>query len=172
MTGLSLTTLANLAEIIGAGSIITGLVFGWFQIRQYRIQQRDAIAMNLAQTFYSNDLAQAISLVQTLPDGISLEEIRERGPEYSQAPVTITTSFETMGLLVFKRIASSALVMDLAGGIVTTMTRKLERWLEDLRLEQEQPSWGERFEWLGRQAAKIQSVSEPAHIKYRFFTKF
>ncbi|MFT6824475.1 MAG: hypothetical protein ACJA1Q_002284, partial [Pseudohongiellaceae bacterium] len=45
MTGLSLTTLANLAEIVGAGSIITGLLFGWFQIRQYRIQQRDAIAM-------------------------------------------------------------------------------------------------------------------------------
>jgi hypothetical protein len=72
-----------------------------------------------------------------------------------------------MGLLVFKRIASLELVMDLAGGIVTTMTRKLERWLEDLRVEQEQPSWGEWFEWLGRQAAKIQSVSEPAHIKYR-----
>jgi hypothetical protein len=163
MTGLSLTTLANLAEVLGAGSIITGLAIGWFQIRQYRIQQQDAIAMNLAQTFYSNDLAQAISL----PDGISLEEIRERGPEYSQAAITITTSFETMGLLVFKRIASLELVLDLAGGIVTTMTRKLGHWLEDLRVEQEQPSWGEWFEWLGRQAAKIKSVSEPAHIKYR-----
>ena len=167
MSGLSLTTLANLAEIIGAGSIITGLVFGWYQIRQYRILQRDAIAMNLAQTFYSNDLAQAISLVQTLPDGISLEKMRERGPEYSQAAITITTSFETMGFLVFKRIASLELVVDLAGGIVTTMTRKLGRWLEDVRVEQRQPSWGEWFEWLGRQAAKIQSVTEPAHIKYR-----
>ena len=58
-------------------------------------------------------------------------------------------------------------MLDLAGGIVTTMTRKLGRWLEDLRVEQEQPSWGEWFEWLGRQATKIKSVGEPAHIKYR-----
>ena len=33
MGDLSLSTMANIAEIIGAGSIITGLIFGWFQIR-------------------------------------------------------------------------------------------------------------------------------------------
>jgi len=52
MDGLSLSTLANLAEIIGAGSIITGLTFGWFQLRLFRMQQRDAVAINLMQTFY------------------------------------------------------------------------------------------------------------------------
>ncbi len=57
MESLSLSTLANFAEIIGAGSIITGLVFGWFQIRHFRAQQRDAVAINLMQTFYDQDLA-------------------------------------------------------------------------------------------------------------------
>ena len=79
MGELSLATLANLAEIIGAGSILTGLIFGLFQIRQYRAQQRDAVAINLAQTFYNRDLARALTLLQSVPDGISLQELRDKG---------------------------------------------------------------------------------------------
>ena len=72
-----------------------------------------------------------------------------------------------MGLLVFKRIAPLDLVLDLAGGIVSNMSRKLRQWNEDLREEQQQPSWAEWFDWLGDQAMKEKSVAEPAHIKHR-----
>ena len=167
MTDIPLSTWAAMAEIIGAGSIVTGLIVGLFQIRQFRIQQRDAVAINLAQTFYSPDLSRAISLIQGVPDGVSLEELRAMGPEYSQAAVTICTSFETMGLLVNAGIAPMDMVLDLAGGIVSTMSRKLARWQEDLRLEQQQPSWGEWFEWLGDQASLVKHEHEPAHVRYR-----
>jgi hypothetical protein len=72
-----------------------------------------------------------------------------------------------MGLLVFKRIAPLDLVLDLAGGIVAVMNVKLRKWQQDIRAEQEQPSWGEWFEWLGDQAQKRKSNSEPAHILHR-----
>jgi hypothetical protein len=165
-----LASIANIAEIIGAGSIITGLVFGWFQIRHFRSQQRDAVAINLMQTFYSQNLAQAIALLQPLPDGISLEELKTMGVEYTNAAITIATSFETMGLLVFKRIATLDMVLDLAGGIVTTMNRKLRVWQNDMREDQQQPSWGEWFEWLGDQAVKRRSHGSPAHIQHRDWT--
>jgi hypothetical protein len=167
MTGLSLTTWAALAEIIGAGSIVTGLVVGWFQLRNFRVQQRNVVAINLAQTFYSRDLARSISLIQSIPAGISLEEMRALGQEYESAAITIVTSFETMGLLVFKRIAPLDLVLDLAGGIVLVMSFKLQRWQADLRAEQNQPSWGEWFEWLSDQAEKHKTVTEPAHILHK-----
>ena len=51
--------------------------------------------------------------------GPSLEtpaEIRALGREYEEAAITVCTSFETMGLLVYKRIAPMDLVLDLAGG--------------------------------------------------------
>jgi hypothetical protein len=35
-----------------------------------------------------------------------------------------------------------------------------------MRESQQQPSWGEWFEWLGDQAEKIKQEDEPAHIKY------
>ena len=163
----SLSTAANIAEIIGASTIVTGVLFGWIQLRHYRIQQRDAIASELMRTFYSADLAQAISLIQKVPNGVSLAELRGMGADYEAAAVTVTTSFETMGLLVFKRIADLALVNDLAGGIITTMNRKLRRVQGELRVEQEQPSWGEWFQWLGDQVDHIKSQHEPAHVKHR-----
>jgi hypothetical protein len=167
MNAISLSTLANLAEIIGAGSLITGLIFGWFQIRHFRAQQRDVVAINLMQTFYNQDLAKAIALLQAVPDGISLEDLRAKGLDHVQAAITVTTSFETMGLLVFQRIATLDMVLDLAGGIVTTMQRKLRVWQNELREEQQQPSWGEWFEWLANQAGKTQRDEQPAHIKIR-----
>ena len=167
MNAMSLSTLANLAEIIGAGSIITGLLFGWFQIRHFRTQQRNAVAINLMQTFYNQELAQAFALLQPLPDGISLEELRAEGTEYVQAAIIVATSFETMGLLVFRRIAPLDLVLDLAGGVIATMARKLRNWQNDLRETQNQPSWGEWFEWLGDQAEKSKSKAVPAHILHR-----
>lgn len=167
MNEISLSTVANVAEIIGAGSIITGLIFGWFQIRHFRAQQRDAVAINLMQTFYSDDLAQAIALLQPLPDDISLAQMQSKGVEYMKAAITVTTSFETMGLLVYKKIATMDLVLDLAGGIVTTMNRKLGVWQNDMREAQKQPSWGEWFEWLGDQATHTKQNREPAHIRNR-----
>jgi hypothetical protein len=167
MSELSLSTLANLAEIIGAGSILTGLIFGWFQLRHYRAQQRDAVAINLMQTFYDQDLANALALLHTVPDGVSLEELQERGFDYVKAAITITTSFETMGLLVYRRIATMDMVMDLAGGIVTTMNRKLKNWQNDMRESQQQPSWGEWFEWLGNQAEEIKRNEVPAHLGHK-----
>ena len=167
MTEVALTTWAAYADIIGAGTIVTGLLVGWFQLRNFRLQQRNAVAINLAQTFYSKDLARSIGLIQSVPAGISLEEMRALGHEYESAAITVVTSFETMGLLVFKRIAPLDLVLDLAGGIVSVMSVKLRRWQEELRAEQNQPSWGEWFEWLGDQALKNKTVTEPAYILHK-----
>ena len=170
MGDIPLSTWANIAEIVGAGSIVSGLMFGWIQLRHFRDQQRNAVAINLAQTFYSHDLAKAVALLQPIPEGISLKALRDRGPEYEFAVITVVTSFETMGLLVFKKIAPLELVVDLAGGIVSVMCKKLRFLQNELREEQQQPSWGEWFEWLGDQVIKAKSESEPAHIKHRNWT--
>jgi hypothetical protein len=55
-------------------------------------------------------------------------------------------------LLVYRKIAPFDLVMDLAGGMVGSMLRKLEGWVIAKRIEQNQPSWAEWFLWLGKLA--------------------
>ena len=163
---VSLSEAANIAEIIGAGSIVTALVVAWIQIRYYRIEQRNAIASELTRTFYSPELAEAISLIQALPDETTLAELRMLGDKHMNAAILVTTSFETIGLLVFRGIAPFDLVNDLVGGIVSSMNRKLAVVQQELRVEQKQPSWAEWFEWLGLQVAKRKIAVEPAHIRY------
>ncbi len=152
MTGLTLEQLAALAEIIGACTIVTGLIFGAYQIRAHRTQQRNAIATELTSTFYNADLARAVLLLQQLPDGATVEALRSRGTDFEDAAIIVCTSFETMGLLVYRKIAPFDLVMDLAGGMVGSMLRKLEGWVIAKRIEQNQPSWAEWFLWLGKLA--------------------
>jgi hypothetical protein len=139
------------------------MVFGIMQLRQYRTQQRDLVAANLTRTFYHRDLARALSLMQDVPNGISQSKLKEMGLEYVEAAIIITTSFESMGFLVFKQVTTVEFVMDLAGGIIGTMSKKLANWQSDVRDAQNQPSWAEWFEWLGDKAIQHESETCPAY---------
>ena len=161
MSEFTLQTFANYAEILGATTIVTGFILGWFQIRFYRSQQRDRMAIYLMQTFQNVDLARAVNLIQSLPDNVEAEELRSRGQEYADAATIISTSFETMGLLVYRNIATGDLAMELAGGMATSMYRKLATWLETVREEQNQPSWAEWFEWFAVNSGKFKASQTP-----------
>ena len=154
MEDITLDSVAAVAEIIGVVTIVSGLVFGIFQLRAHRIQQRNAVANNLAKTFYNTEFARAALLLHQVPDGASYEEVHSKGPEFEEAAVIICTSFETMGLLVYRRIAEFDIVMDLAGGLAASMFRKLEGWIKRKREVVNQPSWAEWFEWLATMSGK------------------
>jgi hypothetical protein len=164
---INLDTLASAAQIIGAGTIITAVIFGSFQIREYRRRRENIVAAEIMRSFYGPDFARAVFLIQTLPDAISANELRSQGPKYEEAAILITTTFETMGLLVFRNIAPFSLVQELAGGLIIVTWKKLSVWLNAVREEQSQPSWAEWYEWLALQMAAVKPNSEPAHIKYQ-----
>lgn len=157
---------ANIAEILGAITIIGGILFGLFQLREFRRQRLGSIAGELMRTFYSPDFGDAVALVRTLPDGISAAEVKRKDPEYAKAAVTLCMTFETMGLLTYKRIAPYQLVQELTGGIIVVMWRKLKVWVVEVRVEQSQPNFAEWFQWLAEQSEKSKINSEPAHLKY------
>ena len=47
------------------------------------------------------------------------------------------------------------------------MCNKLRVWQQEVREEQQQPSFAEWFEWLGDQANKRKTRTEPAHVLHR-----
>lgn len=163
---MTLETLANISQIAGASTIVGGTIFGLIQLSEYRKQRRDAVAAELMRAFMNPDLANAIALIRALPDGISAEELRAQGPETERAAVLINTTFETMGLLVFERIAPFRLVLELAGGIIVVMWHKLGTWMVQVRVEQGQPSWAEWFQWLAQQCERHKDSGEPAYTKH------
>ncbi|MGD2128870.1 MAG: hypothetical protein PVJ33_05365 [Lysobacterales bacterium] len=118
-------------------------------------------------TFYSTDLSHAVSMMHELPDGVSAIELRSKGPEYERAAVLICTNFETMGLLVFQRIAPYHIVQQLAGGMIRSMWQKLHVWTDELRSEQDQPSWAEWFQWLAERMEHTKDERRPAYVEHR-----
>jgi hypothetical protein len=167
MDDFNLQQIANFAEVLGAISIVVALTFSAFQIREFKMRRRDSVAAGLMQTFYSADFAHALALLRSLPDGVPANKLRERGLEYEEAAILVTTTFETMGLMVHRGIAPFSLVEELAGGMVVVMWRKLSAWLKAVSEEQEQPSWAEWFQWLAEQLKAVEGRKEPAHLRFK-----
>ena len=163
-----LTTLANIAEILAALMIIGGAIFGIIQIREFRAQRRQAVAVELTRSFHNPDLVHAMNLILKLPDGVSAEELRSKGPEYEEAAMMISTTYETIALLVFREMASFSMVRELTGGVTVVMWQKLERWIDWLRQDLAQPSFAEWFQWLAEQLARERKDKE-AHPAYERF---
>jgi hypothetical protein len=163
-----LATFANIAEIFGALTIVGGVVFAVVQIREFRAQRREVVAVELTRSFHDPELAHAVNLIRELPDGVSAEELRSKGLEYERAAVMISTTYEAIALLVFRDMASFSMVRDLTGGLTVVMWRKLAHWMDSVRAEQAQPSWAEWFQWLAEQLARESDQKErnPAYRKF------
>jgi hypothetical protein len=163
-----LTTIANVSEIAGGLAIIVGGIFAVVQLREFREQRRQAVAVELIHQFSEPAHANAVNLIQELPDGASAELLRSKGREYERAGIMIAITYETIGLLVFREMASFALVRELAGGLTVVMWRKLAPWVETVRKEQGHRSFAEWFQWLAEQLARegAEKEAHPAHERY------
>ena len=164
---MTLEMIVGISQIVGAVTVVGGTIFALIQLSEYRKQRRDAVAGELMRAFMNSDFADAVNIVKRLPDGASADDIRRGGPDTERAAVLINTTFETMGLLVFERIAPFTLVVELVGGIVVVMWRKLGTWANQIRSEQSQPSWAEWFQWLAEQCERRKSAQDPAYMRHR-----
>ena len=154
---------ADIAEVASTVTIVGGLVFGVVQVREYRRQRQDAVASELMRSFYDSDLSDAVALLQPLPDGLSAVELRGLEPKYLAAVLKVAMTFETMGLLVYRRVAPFDLALDLAGGLVQMLWRKLGRYVNEVREEQSHPAFAEWFEWFAKVCERHKADVEPAY---------
>lgn len=163
----NLQTYAAIAEIFGTVTILIGGLFAAVQFVEYRRRTRNAAAAELCRRFAEPELARAINLIRRLPDGITLEEFRKLPPEYEQAAQIIGMSFETMGLLVFRNMASFSMIQDLTGGLLLMMWRKIRVWVEDTRREQGTARFGEWVQWLAERLDELEAEKVPAYEAHR-----
>lgn len=168
----SLTTYAAIAELFGGLAIIGGAIFGVIQLGEFRRTRRYQAAAELCRGFTEPDLARAVILLTSLPDGISRADLKARGPEYEAAAQIVGMTFETMGLLVHKDIASFSIVQELAGGLLLMMWRKIGTWVRETRIEQRNPRFGEWVEWLADRVEARESSIQPAFEAYADWTKY
>lgn len=151
MTELDLNTLANLAEVFGAITIVGGAVFAIVQMRQMRTQRRDAAAIAFLDSVQDGEFARAYLRVLQLPDEISVDELRQREAKFEEAAIFLATNFETVGLMVYRDLVDFEIVRDLIGDAVVAIWRKLRLWTLEQRKLQARETVFDWFEWLALQ---------------------
>lgn len=162
--------ISTLANLINAIAVTAGVIFAAAQIREFRRQRRRQSMYTLVQTFQSADFTKALHRIIDLPDNLDRAAIRaEVGPEGEDAIYFVTTTWETIGVLVFQKEITLDLVDDFFSGPLIISWRKLARYLEDVRRERHRDTLFEWFQWLAERMIEREKSSAPvpAHVAHR-----
>lgn len=165
MTDLS--TLANLAEIIGVTIVVVGLVFAVIQTRQFRQQRREMAAIEVFRFFGSPRFAEAYGTILRMPEGMQPADIRAELPDLERSAMLIGTTMENIGVMTYQRIVPYAIVNNLIGSSAAVLWRKLEPWVEGLRSEIGEPYAFEWFQWLAERLEADDGDPRPAYEAHR-----
>jgi hypothetical protein len=159
-----LSTLANVAEILGVIIVVGGLYFAILQLRQFRQRRRELAAIEVFRFFGNHKFTEAYLLVLHLPDGISAEDIRAKQVNLADAAMLICSTMEVIGVMTFQRNVSFSTVDNLIGQTTIILWRKLQKWVVALRTDSGNESAFEWFQWLAERLEQYQpSDPHPAY---------
>ena len=164
--------IATLANLINAIAVTAGVIFAAVQIREFRRQQRRHSMYTAVQTFQDVDFTKALHYIMELPDNLDRAEIQRRvGPEGEAAIYFVSTTWETIGVLVFQKELTLDLVDDFFSGPIVLTWRKLEPYLQQIRNERRRETLFEWCQWLAERIMDREKSGAPvpAHIAHRYW---
>lgn len=164
---MNLQLIVDVCQVVAALTVVGGTVFALLQLREFKRQRQEVVALDLMRAFMGAEFAEAMAIVTSLPHDLSADDLHHAGPEAEKAATLMCTTFEAMGVLVHRRIAPLSLVQDLVGGIIMVTWHKLQPWISQLRIDQSNPSDSEWFQWLVERLEHPKDEKVPAYIQFR-----
>ena len=157
-----------MAEIFGALMVIIGVLFGLLEIRHYRQQRQDTASMEIMRAFQSHDFTGALRLVMDYEQ--ECQQCREESmpQELQDAAMLVSTTLESVGLMVYQRTVPFRLVQLLMGGTIQASWRVLQPHTEWKREKLRRPSIHEWFQWLAERLDEHPEYLDEAgaYLKY------
>jgi hypothetical protein len=142
---MTLGDAANVAELVGGIVVVGGLAFAVVQIAQLRRQRRELAAIELARSFSNPAFARALRRVLELQPGLTADELENLDDDIVDSMMLLSLTFESVGIMVHRRIVDVDIVWELMGGVVLTAWERLRPWA----MRQREVSGREKFdEWL------------------------
>src|SRR5438128_10061025 len=109
--------ISNIANLINAFAVTAGVIFAAAQIRYYRQRRRRETMLELVRSFQSPAFTSALRRVLSLPDGADMTTVREvLGPDGEDAVYLVSLTWESLGILVFRREVTMEMVDDFFSG--------------------------------------------------------
>jgi len=162
--------LSTLANLINAFAVTGALIFAAAQISYYRQRRRREAMLELVRSFQSPAFTSALRRVLSLPDGADTQKIREvLGPDGEDAVYLVSLTWESLGVLVFRREITLAMVDDFFSGPILLSWQKLQVYSEEWRRTLNRETGNEWFHWLAERMMEREKLSPPvpAYIAHR-----
>jgi hypothetical protein len=161
---------STIADVVNAGAVTVGVVFAASQLTDLRRQRRRDAMLALVRSFQSADFTTALRRVNSLPDGADRAAITAAlGPDGEDQIFLVGLTWESLGVLVFRREVTLDLIDDFFSGAIVLSWRKLHTYVEEDRRDLDRETVWEWFQWLyDRMAERERSKNPvPAHIAHR-----
>jgi hypothetical protein len=162
--------LSTLANLINACAVTGALIFAAAQIGYYRQRRRREAMLELVRSFQSPAFTSALRRVLSLPDGADTQKIREvLGSNGEESVYLVTLTWESLGVMLFRREVTIDLVDDFFSGPILISWRKLNVFVEEDRRALDRNTVAEWFQWLAERMIERESKTPPvpAHVAHR-----
>jgi hypothetical protein len=162
--------LSTLANLINAFAVTGALIFAAAQIGYYRQRRRREAMLELVRSFQSPAFTSALRRVLSLPDGADTRKIREvLGPDGEDAVYLVSLTWESLGVLVFRREITLEMVDDFFSGPILLSWQKLNVYSEEWRRTLKRETGNEWFHWLAERMMEREKLSPPvpAYVAHR-----
>jgi hypothetical protein len=157
-------------DLVSAIALCAGVIFAAYQLVELRRQHRRDAVLGLVRSFQSGDFTAALGRINSLPDGADRATIeRVLGPDGRDQVFLVGLTWESLGVLTFRREIDMGTIDDFFSGAITISWRKLHTFVEDDRESLERQTVWEWFEWLADRMREREDRSAPipAHIAHR-----
>ena len=147
-------------------AVVIGVVFGLIQLRQLRHQREVQAGLELLAPLQSPEIAEALIIVNDLPDNLTGDELRQRlGAQFNPSMATLA-HFECLGPIVARGHVPIEMYAEFYRGPTVLCWKKFKRYIEHER----QGGWPALFEWLQWLAERMEE--RPADLDIPAFKRF
>ena len=164
-----LETLALLGEFLGGTAVIVGVLFAVIQIRDRNQERQREVALELVHSFQTVQFAEALHILSQLPLGLDKKTIEEQLAGDFRLIYALMATWESIGILVFRREIRLGLVDDFFSGSILMSWERLKGFVAEDREQGGRDTYWEWFQWLSERMTERESAKPPvpAHIEHR-----
>ena len=150
-------SLIVILQAIATATFVAGVAFTVVQLRHGRRAREREVALEILRLIHTPDFARALRLMYDLEPGLSRAEVEARLGDDMHFVYSMMISWESLGVLVYRRQLDLQLVDDFVGGSLLLSWRKLERYVKEERIARERETLLEWFQWLAERMRERES---------------
>jgi hypothetical protein len=157
-------------EVVNTVALCAAALFAAYQLIELRRQRRRDSVLGLVRSFQSGEFTAALGRVNSLPDDADRATIKKvLGPEGRDQVFLVGLTWESLGVLAFRREIDMATIDDFFSGAIVISWRKLHAFVEEDRRDLDRETVWEWFQWLAERMGERESRSAPipAQIAHR-----